>query len=159
QGVLLSGINWNMAGGGGYRPPRPHLWTPRTRLGMSARLEHSFLTRTVSRESVRNLAADGSAPVNSCLAPAGGGGGAPPAALSGTSDTSLRQLHRDNEIAEIAADSMRISGALRHFKHLRRATTTSTHSIPSACNKGSLESAGNDCRDQSQCCKGSEKLL
>lgn len=134
------------AGGGGGAPPagravagcepaaaaaaqRPHLWTPHTRLGLSARLEHSFLTRTVSRESVR-CAADAGLPASS-QQPASHQA-APTAAPQQQQalTTSLRQLHRDNEIAEIAADSMRINGALRHFKHLRK--PTSTLSIPAA---------------------------
>ncbi|KAG8184348.1 hypothetical protein JTE90_006751 [Oedothorax gibbosus] len=60
---------------------RSHLWP-----GLSSRLEHSFLTRAVSRESVAN---------------------------------SLRQLP-GNEFAEIAADSMRVNGAIRQFKQLRK---------------------------------------
>lgn len=109
-------VGGGASGSGAAAPKRPHLWTPHTRLGLSARLEHSFLTRTVSRESVRCEGSGGG----------GGGGGGGPAPLT----TSLRQLHRDNEIAEIAADSMRINGALRHFKHLRK--PTSTLSIPAA---------------------------
>ncbi|CAN7937639.1 unnamed protein product, partial [Ixodes hexagonus] len=120
--------------------PRPHLWTPHTRLGLSARLEHSFLTRTVSRESVRCVDAAlvvGPAAASSVL-PAFPPAHGPPASHGGQAvhagtqalTTSLRQLHRDNEIAEIAADSMRINGALRHFKHLRK--PTSTLSIPAA---------------------------
>ncbi|KAL1414342.1 hypothetical protein MTO96_007581 [Rhipicephalus appendiculatus] len=104
---------------------RPHLWTPHTRLGLSARLEHSFLTRTVSRESVRCSATDaGLLPASSSQQPSSHQAAGAPLT------TSLRQLHRDNEIAEIAADSMRINGALRHFKHLRK--PTSTLSIPAA---------------------------
>ncbi|KAL3185620.1 hypothetical protein MRX96_028530 [Rhipicephalus microplus] len=107
------------------RPGAPHLWTPHTRLGLSARLEHSFLTRTVSRESVRCSATDaGLLPASSSQQPSSHQAAGAPLT------TSLRQLHRDNEIAEIAADSMRINGALRHFKHLRK--PTSTLSIPAA---------------------------
>ncbi|KAH6933088.1 hypothetical protein HPB50_012084 [Hyalomma asiaticum] len=130
---------WGAPGpGGGGAPPagraacepapsqqRPHLWTPHTRLGLSARLEHSFLTRTVSRESVRCSATDaGLLPASSSQQPSSHQAAGAPLT------TSLRQLHRDNEIAEIAADSMRINGALRHFKHLRK--PTSTLSIPAA---------------------------
>ncbi|EEC14839.1 potassium intermediate small conductance calcium-activated channel, putative, partial [Ixodes scapularis] len=50
--------------------------------------------------------------------------------FAGTGGGGAGGLHRDNEIAEIAADSMRINGALRHFKHLRK--PTSTLSIPAA---------------------------
>ncbi|CAN7988453.1 unnamed protein product, partial [Ixodes pacificus] len=115
--------------------PRPHLWTPHTRLGLSARLEHSFLTRTVSRESVRCLdAALVVGPAASVLPAFPPAHGPPqhgqPVHAGQALTTSLRQLHRDNEIAEIAADSMRINGALRHFKHLRK--PTSTLSIPAA---------------------------
>lgn len=107
-----------------------HLWTPHTRLGLSARLEHSFLTRTVSRESVRCADAGAPLPPTSSLAPAQHQQPGTQQACSQGLTTSLRQLHRDNEIAEIAADSMRINGALRHFKHLRK--PTSTLSIPAA---------------------------
>lgn len=43
----------------------------------------------------------------------------------------------ENEIAEIAADSMRINGALRQFRQLRKATNASTLSMPAA-EKGSF---------------------
>ena len=46
----------------------------------------------------------------------------------------------DNEIAEIAADSMRINGALRQFRQLRKATNASTLSMPAA-EKGSFTAA------------------
>ncbi|XP_075541514.1 small conductance calcium-activated potassium channel isoform X2 [Dermacentor variabilis] len=150
------------APGGGGAPPagraacepapsqqRPHLWTPHTRLGLSARLEHSFLTRTVSRESVRCSATDAG------LLPASSSQQQPSShqAAGAPLTTSLRQLHRDNEIAEIAADSMRINGALRHFKHLRK--PTSTLSIPAAMKEypNANQSAGQlftDCNQAQQ---------
>lgn len=46
----------------------------------------------------------------------------------------------ENEIAEIAADSMRINGALRQFRQLRKATNASTLSMPVA-EKGSFTAA------------------
>jgi len=46
----------------------------------------------------------------------------------------------DNEIAEIAADSMRINGALRQFKQLRKPTNASTLSIPNAVKNCSVSS-------------------
>ncbi|XP_077510807.1 small conductance calcium-activated potassium channel isoform X2 [Amblyomma americanum] len=133
-------------GGVGEQPApsqRPHLWTPHTRLGLSARLEHSFLTRTVSRESVR-CATDAGLPASSSQQPPSSHQAAAPLT------TSLRQLHRDNEIAEIAADSMRINGALRHFKHLRK--PTSTLSIPAAmkANPNASLCAGELCADCNQ---------
>ncbi|PRD26271.1 UNVERIFIED_CONTAM: Small conductance calcium-activated potassium channel protein [Trichonephila clavipes] len=95
------------SGGRASSGGRSHLWPPHARLGLSSRLEHSFLTKTVSRESVA---------------------------------ASLRQLYRDppaqgNEFAEIAADSMRVNGAIRQFKQLRKPITSysSTMSIERAC--------------------------
>ncbi|XP_035225503.1 small conductance calcium-activated potassium channel protein 1-like [Stegodyphus dumicola] len=99
-GGFTSGGRASVGGG------RSHLWPPHARLGLSSRLEHSFLTKTVSRESVA---------------------------------ASLRQLYRDpppqsNEFAEIAADSMRVNGAIRQFKQLRKPTSySSIMSIEHAC--------------------------
>ncbi|XP_022240273.1 small conductance calcium-activated potassium channel protein-like isoform X2 [Limulus polyphemus] len=121
--------------------PRTHLWPPHMRQGLSARLEHSFLTRTISRESVGLSSAGISTNETLPLVP-------PPISTISTScpplqyvgvqqsiTTSLRQLHRaekerENEIIQIAAGSMRINGALRHFKQLRK--PRSTISIPSS---------------------------
>ncbi|XP_076355592.1 small conductance calcium-activated potassium channel protein-like isoform X2 [Tachypleus tridentatus] len=121
--------------------PRTHLWPPHMRQGLSARLEHSFLTRTISRESV-GLSSTGIStnetlplvppPISTISS------SCPPLQYVGVQQsvtTSLRQLHRaekerENEIVQIAAGSMRINGALRHFKQLRK--PRSTMSIPSS---------------------------
>lgn len=192
-----------------------HLWPTHARSLISSRLEHSFLTRTVSRESMRlsthalnSLNAGGSGGgaggtvnnnssscseiqplmANIChsgtsnyLSSAASGaahgpyssvghhlvGSAHLRTASGTAccsncihhhpttggaplhhhSTSVHPLphhlhhHRtsvlENEIAEIAADSMRINGALRQFRQLRKATNASTLSMPAA-EKGSF---------------------
>ncbi|XP_023218522.1 small conductance calcium-activated potassium channel protein 2-like [Centruroides sculpturatus] len=120
-------------------PVSRHLWTPNTRSGLSSRLEHSFLTRTVSRESVRLLPCNLPADTQPLVVPSG-----VPVAYPAHLTTSLRQLQRDNEIAEIAADSLRINGALRQFRQLRK--PTSTLSIPSSMkgqqNSTETENAG-----------------
>ncbi|KAI2796373.1 Small conductance calcium-activated potassium channel protein 2 [Blomia tropicalis] len=65
---------------------------------------------------------------------------------SSTSATLIPSPHQhrtsifENEIAEIAADSMRINGALRQFRQLRKATNASTLSMPAA-EKGSFTAA------------------
>ncbi|KAF8784496.1 small conductance calcium-activated potassium channel protein 1-like isoform X2 [Argiope bruennichi] len=96
-----------LASGGGRvsSAGRSHLWPPHARLGLSSRLEHSFLTKTVSRESVA---------------------------------ASLRQLYREppsqgNEFAEIAADSMRVNGAIRQFKQLRKPVTSYSSTMSIEC--------------------------
>lgn len=175
-----------------------HLWPSHARSGLSQRLEHTFLTRAISRESVRlstqalcgsepserqplvyahhpqpqlhshsqSAAAaaaaagklslsqaipnqSGSAAVGECSgfgshssqarAPATGHGLLPRA----SSGPGQRML--DNEIAGIAADSLRVNGALRSFKYLRKPfTASSTLSIPSAMKNLSSESEPRD---------------
>ncbi|RWS08428.1 small conductance calcium-activated potassium channel protein 1-like protein [Dinothrombium tinctorium] len=124
---------------------KPHLWPSHARLGLTSRLEHSFLTRTISRESVRlstqalncccetqplfhqqsSGSGHASAAHHIAATPAGHG------SLCSTRGVSSSRMH-DNEIAEIAADSLRINGALRSFKNLRKPTYSSTLSIPAA---------------------------
>lgn len=98
----VGGFASSSAGRGGGPPfGRSHLWPPHARLGLSARLEHSFLTKTVSRESVRH----------------------------------------GSEFAEIAADSMRVNGAIRQFKQLRKpASNASDASSISMKDQNSTES-------------------
>ncbi|XP_053206884.1 small conductance calcium-activated potassium channel protein 2-like isoform X2 [Panonychus citri] len=50
--------------------------------------------------------------------------------LTGIQPTVYRMV--DNEIAEIAADSLRVNGAFRGFRNLRKPVTSSTLSIPTA---------------------------
>ncbi|CAG2105950.1 unnamed protein product [Medioppia subpectinata] len=131
-----------------------HLWPSHARNVMSSRLEHSFLTRTVSRESMRqsthtlntqsetqplmatichssaNYIPCGSCAVGSSYV----GPTCSPRACPG-----LRPM-LDNEIAEIAADSMRINGALRTFKQLRKPINSSTLSITNALKNCSIGS-------------------
>lgn len=205
-----------------------HLWPSHARSVLSSRLEHSFLTRTVSRESMRlsthalNSGFSGSYCPHSVEASGRGDGnnksrtsscseqplmaaerqwlqgragqadgnylnqhlspqhgltcsgttghyrsaaasGGPASAFcsasgcpyhlgSSSTSTAAGQAHlahrpsllvdRENEIAEIAADSMRINGALRQFpfRQLRKATNASTLSMPVA-EKGSFTAA------------------
>lgn len=163
-----------------------HLWPSHARSLLSSRLEHSFLTRTVSRESMRlsthalNMGtASGNNNSSSCsemqplMASIYHPGASnyisscPPSHgpyaghyLTGSSSSArtavcanctfhhnpphyhhLQSNHRpsalENEIAEIAADSMRFNGALRQFRVLRKATNASTLSMPAA-EKGSF---------------------
>ncbi|XP_076331885.1 small conductance calcium-activated potassium channel protein 1-like [Tachypleus tridentatus] len=118
---------------------RTHLWPPHARRGLSARLEHSFLTRTISRESVGLSSGGVSTSETLPLVPSlisTISTSYPPLQYIGIQQpitASLRQLHRagrENEIAQIAAGSMRVNGALRQFKQLRK--PTSTLSIPSS---------------------------
>ncbi|RWS23231.1 small conductance calcium-activated potassium channel protein 1-like protein, partial [Leptotrombidium deliense] len=123
---------------------KPHLWPSHARLGLTSRLEHSFLTRTISRESVRLS----SQALNCCetqpLFPqqsstsghASAGHFFPSSAAGTTRGVSSPRMH-ENEIAEIAADSLRINGALRSFKNLRKPAYSSTLSIPSAMKNNS----------------------
>ena len=131
-----------------------HLWPSHARNVLSSRLEHSFLTRTVSRESMRQSthalnACSETQPLMatichsnpnyiSCGSCAVGSSYVGPT-CSARMCTALRPM-LDNEIAEIAADSMRINGALRQFKQLRKPITTSTLSITNAIKNCSLGS-------------------
>lgn len=185
------------ASGGAYScrvSPRVkrHLWPSHARSVLSSRLEHSFLTRTVSRESMRlsthalnagnntttsnnnssscseiqplmaSICHSGTSNYLSSCPGASQHGPYSSAAAAATSHlgctASFRaanccpsctyhhhhqsSLHHrtsalENEIAEIAADSMRINGALRQFRQLRKATNASTLSMP-AGEKGSF---------------------
>lgn len=175
-----------------------HLWPSHARSGAS-RLEHSFLTRTVSRESMRlsthalNAGVTGNGNSSSCSeiqplmaaichsgtsnylsscppphGPYSASGhhlvGSSPLRAGSTTGgvsgnccasncayhhlpPSQQHHHRtsalENEIAEIAADSMRINGALSQFRQLRqlrKATNASTLSMPAA-EKGSFTAA------------------
>ncbi|XP_054159589.1 small conductance calcium-activated potassium channel protein 2-like [Oppia nitens] len=134
-----------------------HLWPSHARNLLSSRLEHSFLTRTVSRESMRQS----THALNSCCEtqplmatichsnanyiPCGNCAvgssyvGSTATTCSRSACPGLRPMV-DNEIAEIAADSMRINGALRQFKQLRKPINSSTLSIVNAiknCSVGS----------------------
>ena len=162
-----------------------HLWPSHARSVLSSRLEHSFLTRTVSRESMRlsthalnavnntvtnnnnssscseiqplmaSICHSGTSSYLSSCAPQHGPYTSGHHLLCTSSFRAANccsnctyhhhqpQLlhHRtsvlDNEIAEIAADSMRINGALRQFRQLRKTTNASTLSMPAA-EKGSF---------------------
>ena len=166
-----------------------HLWPSHARSLLSSRLEHSFLTRTVSRESMRlsthalnMITASSTAnpnsnscseiqPLMAAICHSGTSSYLSSCPAHGSYSTSHHHLvgssslrsgncsncgyhhyhlqqqqpqpfhHRtsvlDNEIAEIAADSMRINGALRQFRQLRKATNASTLSMPAA-EKGSF---------------------
>lgn len=191
----------SLSGGGGYNSrasPRVkrHLWPSHARSVLSSRLEHSFLTRAVSRESVRlsthalnvsnntisnsytnniiginnnnntnnnegssfndkqSLMASichsgttsnylSSCPLSQAPYAPGSHLICGSSILRSTNCASNCLYHRpsllDNEIAEIAADSMRINGALRQFRQLRKATA-STLSMPVA-EKGSFTAA------------------
>ena len=122
---------------------RHHIWPPHARSGLSSRLEHSFLTRTVSRESMRLSthalnACNETQPLMATVCHAGANfischcGTSHVGSSCSSRACSGHRGHVDNEIAEIAADSLRINGALRQFKQLRKPHTASTLSIPTA---------------------------
>ncbi|KAI1301912.1 Small conductance calcium-activated potassium channel protein [Halotydeus destructor] len=167
-----------------------HLWPSHARSVLNSRLEHSFLTRAISRESVLRLSNQalhcsgtgsehhqhlvGSQLVNCNVV---GDSERQPLVVKSLCDSSPTSLHHhhpshhhshpfhhhsacisvqqshattgparsrvlDNEIAGIAADSLRITGALRSFKYLRKPTVTnsSTLSIPSIMKNMSSDS-------------------
>jgi hypothetical protein len=131
-----------------------HLWPSHARSLLSSRLEHSFLTRTVSRESMRLSThalnnCNETQPLMATICHSGGNYIAcgtcavGPSYVGSTCSPRACSGHRailDNEIAEIAADSMRINGALRQFKQLRKPTNASTLSIPGAVKNFSTSS-------------------
>lgn len=134
---------------------RHHLWPSHARLGLTSRLDHRFLSRTISKESVRlssqalNCWCDtqpffhSHTGVNDHVQGSHISGSIPGHGLSFIHRSSLGTPHRlfDNEIAEIAADSLRCSGAIRNYKSLRKPqATSSTISIPSSMKRFSRSS-------------------
>lgn len=120
---------------------RQHLWPSHARTSGVSRLEHSFLTKTVSRESVRQstqaLNCCETQPLVSTICHGGTNYIPCPGSVhigsSCAARASSQRAMLENEIAEIAADSMRINGALRQFKQLRKPVkSSSTLSIPGA---------------------------
>lgn len=131
-----------------------HLWPNHARSGLSSRLDHTFLTRTVSRESMRlstHALNNETQPLMATICHTGGnfipcascsvGSSFIPSSCSPRVCSGSGHRMLENEIAEIAADSMRINGALRQFKQLRKPqnTNASTLSIPTAMKNFSQE--------------------
>lgn len=131
-------------------PPRPKLTSylaPHAR----CKCEHVSLIRAPSRDSVRSVHGGGADGLQVVVGPTHYRDqiirqhSHPETCvhcLHPIPSASLRQLReRENEIAEIAADSMRVNGAIRQFKHLRK--PASTQSIPASM-KGQTKDSTED---------------